>query len=144
MLTDLILFLQVLSTLKYLHYMILSLHLHYSLWSTTLGNFYSSQKHSRTAYSLTIWAIHCCFKEVSWRGFYQIPFALMDQLYPFYLACYSIINFSLAKTMKLNTEYPTKDWLKTSENARPLDIIWEKNHWPTSILFLLYWLKYYK
>lgn len=50
----------------------------------------------------------------------------MDQLYPFYLACYSIINFSLAKTMKLNTEYPTKDWLKTSENARPLDIIWEK------------------
>lgn len=30
--------------------------------------------------------------------------------------------------MKLNTEYPTKDWLKTSENARPLDIIWEKNY----------------
>lgn len=54
------------------------------------------------------------------------------------------LSISLAKTMKLNTEYPTKDWLKTSENARPLDIIWEKKIWPTSILFLLYWLKYYK
>lgn len=50
-------------------------------------------------------------------------------------------SISLAKTMKLNIEYPTKDWLKTSQNARPLDIIREKTI--DQLQFCFYKMKHY-
>lgn len=51
------------------------------------------------------------------------------------------LSISLAKMMTFDAEYPTKDWLKSSQNARPIDIIREKtNDW---LKFCSYKLMYY-
>lgn len=114
----------------YLHNVILSVCLHHSLWSTTLGNFYSSQKCNRTAFTLTI------IRSLLERLLPDFFLSLMDHTW-----LTIQLSISLAKMMTFDAEYPTKDWLKSSQNARPIDIIREKtNDW---LKFCSYKLMYY-